>query len=256
MKFISLLLVTILLGALGMSEYKIPYPQPDRDDNLLTKEIITGTLYQNLVSDSTVGIAPFEKYNFPTDIRNAGSVDFYKASDGSIWNETLDKLKERLYLPVFASAGEEDPQTLNMLPFIQNPKKGYINEKERISFIKWDDTSEVHVVDGIDDGALYFADRVKLTRYKDDEVEGLGVIMATNTRLMENKYTYMQYINDEVPSSYVYLNSEGYDHLETTNMIVIYVINSKGEMIKRVQVPLELSSYWGEEWSGLSLIHI
>ncbi len=120
MKVIALLFVTILLGVLGMNEVKVTYSQPDRDDNLLTKEIITGTMTQNIVNDSVNGIPLFEKYNFPFDVRKASDASVYETSDGNAYFETFEKIKERIYQPVFAKAGSENLIRLTYKPNIHN----------------------------------------------------------------------------------------------------------------------------------------
>lgn len=116
MKGIALLVVMIILG--GMMEYKIPYPQPDKDDNLLTKEIITGTVGLNISQDLMYGIPPFYRYDFPTDIRDVGKIDIYSLSEKTVWNETLDKIKERLYLPIYAQASDPKLRLLTHTPRI------------------------------------------------------------------------------------------------------------------------------------------
>ena len=120
MKFIALLMVTILLGAIGMEEVKTTYAQPDRDEHLLTKEIVTGMLTQNIIADSARGIPLFEKYNFPLDVRKASDVSVYETSDGNNYFETIEKMKERIYHPVFAQAGSENLVRLTYKPNVRN----------------------------------------------------------------------------------------------------------------------------------------
>ncbi len=120
MKFIALLMVTILLGAIGMEEVKTTYAQPDRDEHLLTKEIITGVLAQNVLSDTANGIPMFEKYDFPLDVRKASDVSVYETSGGDAYFETIEKMKERIYQPVFAQAGSENLVKLTYKPNVRN----------------------------------------------------------------------------------------------------------------------------------------
>ena len=175
MKAIALLFVTILLGAIGMNEVKVTYSQPDRDDNLLTKEIITGTMTQNIVNDSINGIPLFEKYNFPFDVRRVGDASVYETSDGDAYFETLEKMKERIYQPVFAKAGSENLVRLTYKPNIHNLRPA---SKHHISFIPSADGSS-YSIDGIPMLGIYRPDNLKSRAYSyywDGKVEGFAVV--------------------------------------------------------------------------------
>lgn len=117
MKALGLLFLMVFLG--GIMEYKIPYPQPDRDEHLLTKEIITGTLYQNVTQDAAHGIPPFARHDFPIDVRDAGKIDLYSLSERGAWLETMDKIKERLYLPIYARAEASRLDVFDKLPMFK-----------------------------------------------------------------------------------------------------------------------------------------
>jgi len=262
MKFLSLLFLTIIIGAIGMSEYKIKYPQPDRNENLVIKEIITGTLYKNLVDDASVGIAPFERYQFPLDIKKTGSLDINDLSDGKSWAENFAKLKERAYLPLYAIAKEENPQTLNMLPFMQNLRlKGDVNHRG-FTFVNFNNDGDPYnsdtkktFVEGFPDLIYEFShDRGSFVRYKykDEEhkdADGFALVVATNSRLLEKdenseyKYSYMDYDNGVVPEEYINGNRDNdwWDYLEEQNTVAIFTINASGEIVKTIKIPFKLS---------------
>lgn len=168
MKFIALLMVTILLGAIGMEEIKKTYSQPDRDEHLMTKEIITGVLAQNILSDTTNGIPMFEKYNFPFDVRKTGDVSVYETSGGNAYFETAEKMKERIYQPVFAQAGSENLVRLTYKPNVRNLRQA---PKYRITPTSIPMGEGIYKVDGIPSDA-----RINVESYYwDGELEAFAL---------------------------------------------------------------------------------
>lgn len=128
-KMLWLLTFQIIVGAIFM-ELKIPYPQPDRDETLITKEMITGTFFDANIQGLGKAIPPFQRYNFPLDVTKATDTSIYNLSEGSVWEEGWEKLKERAYLPLFLSANDK-PRKLTYTPPLTNAKDlGEIEETD------------------------------------------------------------------------------------------------------------------------------
>ncbi len=96
-----------------MKTVKIPYPEPIRDDTLMSKELMTGTFFDANFKGSK---APFEKYEFPFDVDKATNMGIYNLSDGEVWEEDWARLKEISYLPLYAPLGEDTPPRLAFTP--------------------------------------------------------------------------------------------------------------------------------------------
>lgn len=117
-------LLTIWTVVYLMAEILVPYPRPDyKDQDLISKEIVNGTLPYALRDEIAHSKAPGERYAMSADNFIASSVESGKIAPQflsfDIQDYGIGGLKEMAWLPLYLEAGMCSPKE------IYNPKRYY-----------------------------------------------------------------------------------------------------------------------------------